>query len=581
MYVVPAALAVLFIAAGFPAILHPLAFEKTPAGFTTYFHLDPGLYASTSLNASEESLAEMQALIDATGPLTLSIRVKDPESAMRDLRQYLRAAENMDHLVIEFDMSESELQAYLEDHQENAQILEELLNETSRFDRLESLELQFADSRDAGQLTTVILQKEAIRNRVREMYGKYVKNSGTIEGTAVKYELDPVPIRQSVADFQEILQEIDANQVLSQRELARLKTAQNFISIFVEPSEVRYGDTLRIWGVSRANGAANRSVRIYIDGDQVREAPVGKDGLFEYSPTIERIGTGLHSVYAQDQSLRSNIGNFSVIEVSSTITLRPDDSANGGVFCFGALTTSQGRGVKGARVELVWDHVHSVTTETDGNGTYGAKVVLPGGTHTIQAMFNGDGFPVSPSVSDEVTVEIPWGTGAGDAQSQPLSFILAAGMILVSGIAAAVYLRRRKAPPRLQNVTDEPPPAPEMPVYDEIMPYRHLSFMDLFRRLLHLGDLREAAFAVYRDFTVRMEHMCHIVRIRALTARELAARTKGQPFHTAVREFVPQYEGVRYGPDPESARGTFESVIEPLDLATRDGEEREVSSEWR
>ena len=570
-YLVPVVLAILFLTAGIPSILQPLVYEKTPPRFMTRFHLDPTLYRESTRNASESGLSGMQDLIDASGPLSLSIRVRDPESAMRDLRQYLNAVDNLDNLVIEFEMSESELGTYLEEHQENAEILGDLLTETTRFDELQHMELQFSDAKDAGQLTTVILEKEAIRNRISEMYEKYRANGADIETKAAKYALDPTSTRQSTSDFYEIVKEVDAQQTRSIAELRQLDKGKVFVSLFVEPAALNYGDVLRVWGISSVQGNTDRSVRVYFDGLQSGTALLGGDGGYEYFSTIERITTGIHNVYAQDGGTRSAVESFTVQEMGSKITLVAKQLGAGVVVCTGVLTTAQGRKVRGAPVEITWDGEHIVNTETGESGTYETKVTLPAGKHALKARFKGTGFPIGASESKVVSVDVSGGIWGGT----PLAVIIAGGIMLASGAGAVLYLRRKGVHYKSGLEGEEPvsdlvaePTGPGLRSSGK----RTTSLIELFLRLIGLTGLREAAFAVYRRFTMRVEGLLGLARIRSLTPRELAVRSAGLPFHAALQDFIPRYELLRYGPDPDSGREAFESVIGPLDIATRKGE---------
>jgi hypothetical protein len=487
----------------------------------------------------------------------------------------MRAIDNMDNLVITFDMSESELAQYLEDHQDNEAILEELMSETSRFDQLKTMELQFTDRDDPTQLMSVILEKRAIRDRIKEMFSKYKSNDLSINATAEKYALDTRRIAQSELDFDAIVKEIGADQDRAETVVQHLRPedVREFLSIFVEPAEVTYGDILRVWGVSRVAGSANRSVTVNLDGVQSGAAAVETDGRYEFRYPIERIGTGTHRVYVRDRSRQSDVVNFSVKEVPSMISLGNDDPKPGKVTVYGDLYTGGERAVTGATVGIVSDGAQIGTAVTDKDGVYETVLVLPRGRHTLKARFTGEGFPIGPSESEEIVIDVPYGGGDGTGAQDPLSLLLAGGIMIASGAGAAFYLRRRRSlpgesPPILPGALEEILVLPG----SEAVPDRPGSLLDLFARLLGLAGLREAAFAVYRELGRRVTVVLGRVRVRSLTPRELAARTSGQPFHAALLAFIPHYEGIRYGPEPESERGVFESAIEPLDLATRERE---------
>ena len=104
------------IVALIPSIQNPEIYKKTPGEYTTPFHTDPGLYVKSDLNSSESSLLLMQDMLDISGPITLNIRISDPESAAEDLARYKNLLGSMNKLIIKIEMSQSDLDEYLAAH---------------------------------------------------------------------------------------------------------------------------------------------------------------------------------------------------------------------------------------------------------------------------------------------------------------------------------------------------------------------------------------------------------------------------------------------------------------------------------
>ena len=92
-------LSALFFIVLIPNLQNPLLYQKTPLEYSTKFHEDPGLYQKTDLNSSGSSLVLMQEMLDISGPVTLNIRIDDPEAARRDLREYKNILGRMNNLI--------------------------------------------------------------------------------------------------------------------------------------------------------------------------------------------------------------------------------------------------------------------------------------------------------------------------------------------------------------------------------------------------------------------------------------------------------------------------------------------------
>jgi len=155
----------------------------------------------------------MQDMIDISGPLTLNIRISDPELAAEDLARYRDLLGSMDKLIIKIGMSESDLEDYLATHKDIEKILSDLINETADLSRLKELEIQFTDQKNPGPYVSVIYQESVIRKRISELYNRCHTNREVVNTTAAKYGLNTKEYEASIGHFAAIVERKFENQV--------------------------------------------------------------------------------------------------------------------------------------------------------------------------------------------------------------------------------------------------------------------------------------------------------------------------------------------------------------------------------
>lgn len=570
------AISIIIIVAIIPSMQNPEIYKKTPAEYTTPFHTDPGLYVKSDLNSSESSFFLMQDMLDITGPLTLNIRITDPESAAEDLARYRGMLGSMDKLIVKIEMSQSDLEDYLATHKDNEKILSDLLNETQDLDRLKELEIQFTDQENQGSYVSVIYQESAIRNRISGLYNRYHANSEAVNTTATKYGLNTTEYEGSIKNFAAIVEKETATQVVLDMQVTDVKKSianqtKDSLTMEIFPAQARYGDLITIRGLLKSTKMRGQNITIDIDNRDTAEIRTGFGGEYEFHYLINKITPGRHAVYVSSGIIFSDTGSFTVIPVNSVTTLQvPATSDKPSVNITGSVYTSGGVPVMDAPVTIAWGLTSKRTNKTEVttgvDGQYHTRIAFPHGNYTIQAVFQGSGYPVNPSKSQVLTISVDYpDTYQEKLKQEPFSFfsiVVLGGALVLSSGAAVLYLRRRRARSFVSSARIETPqedtnatglwqevliPKNTEPETNEI-PQRSIHD-GLEQKIPQLG-FREAAYDIYWKIVSLLFDKTTFSAARSLTTREVVKSCQGKPYYKPLRNFIAVYERVRYGPDP-------------------------------
>ena len=559
---------VLVIAALIPSMQKPDIYKKTPAEYTTPFHTDPGLYARSDQNSTESSIFLMQDMLDISGPLTLNIRISDPESAAEDLARYRGMLGSMDKLIVKIDMSQSDLEEYLATHKDNEKILSDLLNETQDLSRLKELELQFIDQENPGSYISVIYQESAVRNRIAGLYNRYHANREVVNATASKYGLNTTEYEASIENFAAIVEKETGNQQVLDTQVTGIKKAianqtKDSLSMEISPLEGVYGDIITVRGTLKSAKNRFQYVTMNIDNRDSEEAMTGYSGDVEFHYFIKKITPGQHTVYISSGGVFSDPGSFTVIPVNSVTTLQvPATSDQPSVSITGSVYTKGGVPVLDAPVTIAWGRTNKTEVLTGMEGQYRTTIILPNGKNTIQAIFYGRGYPINPSKSPVSTIIVNYPGPVKPKTSSWLPIAVLGGALVISSGAAVVYLRRRRirsfinrsrteTQPEDTTATElmqeEPLPASTGEETLEILPG---PIYDVFEQKLQRTGFRETAYDRYWEIITCVHGIIPLSAARSMTTREFAASCREKPYYQLLRSFIAIYERVRYGPDP-------------------------------
>jgi len=572
------------LAALIPSMQNPEIYKKTPAEYATRFHTDPGLYAKSDLNSSESSFLLMQDMLDITGQLTLNLQISDPESAAEDLARYRGLFGSMDKLIVKIEMNQSDLEDYLATHKDNEKILSQLLNETQDLSRLKELEIQFTDQENPGSLISVIYQESAIRNRISELNKRYRANREVVNTTASKYGLNTADYVASVENFAAIVEKETKDQVALDTQVTEIKKAiakqtKDSLTMELFPLEARYGDQVTIRGL--LNSAKNRlqSVTMNIDNRDSAETITGFSGEYEFHYLINQITSGRHTVYVSGNGIFSDPGSFTVIPVNSVTTLMvPAATDQPSVNISGSINTTQGIPVPDAPVTIAWDRTNTTGTTTGADGKYTTLITLPNGNHTIQAIFQGTGYPVNPSRSQVSKISVKYKEPAKQKTFPWLPLTVLSGALVISSGVAVLYLRRRKissliSPARIETadgdikvmtVLEERPITEDADQEDpEIQPG---PFKGGFEQKNKESGFQNVAYDRYWEIITLVHANIPLSFARSLTTREVVASCQGKSYYPLLQKVVAFYEWLRYGPGPLTGEDEARFMDESADV---------------
>ncbi len=550
-----------------PSMQKPEIYKKTPAEYTTPFHTDPGLYTKSDLNSSESSFLLMQDMLDITGPLTLNIRISDPESAAEDLARYRGLFGSMDKLVVKIEMSQSDLEEYLATHKDNEKILSDLLNETQDLSRLKELEIQFTDQDKPGSYISVIYQESAIRNRISELYKRYHANREVVNTTASKYGLNTTEYEASLENFAAIVGKEAENQMVLNTQVTEIKKAianqtKDFLTMEISPQEARYRDLVTVRGILKSAKNRLQSVTMNIDNRDSTETMTGFSGEYEFHYLINKIPPGRHTVYVSNGGIFSNPGSFTVIAVNSVTTLTvPAVSDKPSVNITGSLYTNQGIPVIDAPVTIAWDRTNTTDVTTGDDGKYTTVITLPNGNHTVQAIFQGVGYPINPSKSQVSKISVNYQEPAKEKTFPWLPIAVLSVALVISSGAAVLYLRRRGVRsffrPEIPDTPDgdtiattgslEEGPLPENDDMEDLEIQPGLGHGGFEQKRKELG-FQDVAYERYREIITLVHDSIPLSVARSLTTREFVELCQGKPYYQVLWSFISLYEWIRYGP---------------------------------
>lgn len=410
-----AALLLLFGEAGDPVLY-------SAENISSAAHADPATVPGMTAEGDTDALIPlMNDLMDQAGTLTLKIRLKDYDNAAKDLARYAEQAGQLERLVIDLDLSGTDIDEFKQNNQEDLVALEALLDDIRRFENLQKLEVQVQDDE---RHTTVAYEGEALQRKMQEGFSAYSRREDVTTRIAGRYGMNVSPYRESIKDFKTIVG------TMGTQKTGDADDAISPLQIMPTPDEGRYGDTIQFTG-TYTGGNPGTPITIYVDSRVAGNTSLDKDGKYSLSYQINRTPAGLRLAYATAGEVQSSVTAFEVLPSETEVTLAVE--AGTPVICTGALSTIGDRSVMGAPILLRVDGTEVVKTETDQNGTYTGEIALSAGNHTIQAEFDAPEYALnaSKSLAKDIVVQ--------SEGLSPIPFVAAMAAALGSGW----YLRRR------------------------------------------------------------------------------------------------------------------------------------------
>lgn len=284
----------------------------------------------------------MDDLLGETGTLALTIRLKDYESAERDLARYSELSRQFDRLVVTLDVSGTDIGEFQRNNRQNQEALATLLNDTRRFEDLQRLEIEVRG--DDEQHMAVVYEGEALRRKMQEGFAAYAGREAETTRIAEHYGANATPYHESVDNFAEVA---DAADDWREKTGISTKSTTSPLAIAIAPAEGRYGDAFRIAG-TYTGGTPGTPIEVYVDSRPAGTAALGDDRTYNYLYRVGRTFAGPHLAYAVAGAVYSTVATFTVLSQNTTINLAAAEVNATAVACTGNLTTAEGLPVAGA-----------------------------------------------------------------------------------------------------------------------------------------------------------------------------------------------------------------------------------------
>jgi hypothetical protein len=570
----------------------PVLYSLQKDQFSSQFHDNPDVLKIQSINSTTDVLPLMQELMDYSGPMVVNINLKNTEQARHDLELFSRSQVKLNNLIVNLDMDESEMNDFSRSKARQKELLSNLMNSSISFSELESLEIQYREKDNPDIRTSVKIQKDVIRKKVQALYEEYHTETETTTRIGLKQGLDGTGEQQSVEEVLGYIQKINetGGSYVNEDDFPVRNSSQ--ISFIIYPDSASYGDSIRCFGnffpssALPAQEASDIPVTIYIDNLPVIDTRTDSLGSFTATLPIGRITPGNHALYAQSGTTLSVISTLNISSVDSKTTLSAGKvNPQGNVTLTGTVTAN--RPVSFVPVQIISDDTPVVEIITNARGEFNVLLTLPEGKHTVTARFSGDGFPINPSESEAVVVDVSF---LQVILPGGLRLFLLAGfdlLFLLFAVGAAYYLRR---PLGLKRYLDAFFPSAQkqgtlqserdMPAASDVLEYilksgepgsnipHEENPVSRYLRLIQSVEPGEAAYKVYQEFSRRIARDLKIKRHIALTPREIARACTLKPYFGAVLTFVGVYEKIRYGGDISSTiKDEFEISVQKTDAS--------------
>jgi hypothetical protein len=242
-----------------------------------------------------------------------------------------------------------------------------------------------------------------------------------------------------------------------------------------------------------------------------------------------------------------------------------------GVFCNGSVMAEYS--VRNAPVRILIDGSDSMMVTTARDGTFSAFLPLPPGSHTLRAEFSPNDYPLSASMSDEVTVTVwaPLFSLPNVPSMDPV--ILYGALLLIFAVAGGgiIWRPRRKETTEAARIQEEIEKmlrkAAREPGLEAALHAAIGSLMDQYWAALTKDGLSDAAREAYLALAGRIAQSLGVpVAFRTLTPREMTEFCAGERYAGIFGHFVGNYEKIRYGSsDNEKDRQGFENALQIAD----------------
>ncbi|MDD4127224.1 MAG: hypothetical protein PHV39_06000 [Methanomicrobium sp.] len=216
-------------------------------------NFNPDALKQISQEKSEETLSMMQDFIDLSGTIILNIRYERLDDALDDIEEYKKILGKYDNLVINLDMTKSEIEEFRRNNKEQLKNLEMLTNQTKNLDYLEKLQIKYRDSNDPGKYYSVTYDISRLREEIEKTREALKESTDKTIESANKYEIHTQNLKDSKTEIENIGTEKPTEITESQTvkptdgitESQTVKPTEITESQIVKPTEITESQTVK------------------------------------------------------------------------------------------------------------------------------------------------------------------------------------------------------------------------------------------------------------------------------------------------------------------------------------------------
>ncbi|NLV27974.1 MAG: hypothetical protein GXY48_12560 [Methanomicrobiales archaeon] len=553
-----------FILIIFSYLLHlssdPLLYSLEKEKPTTNFHINIIAQELISINTSIEMVPIMQALLDYSGPIALNIRMQDVTTAGADLEQYYQQYKNLDKLVINLEMSESELAEFQNNTNIQEQLFRELINASESLDTLKRLEFRYRDQNDITSLKTVAYQGESLKNKIQTIREKYNKVNMNIIEQGKKFDLNTANIEQARTDVNILADEISTEQMqrIEMNDFSITSNPEKSISLLVSPDSGKYRDRIHYSGFITGADTSRKNVTVLIDNTPYLALITDEIGQYSGYEIIDRIQIGNHIFTAKWNQIESKSQSFTVYPVNSSINLSIQALFDKPVIILSGILKANHQ-VINAPIHTIFNNVSWKEIKTDNQGYYKTEITLPEGSYQTYTLFNDSTFPIYQNQSEIYEV-----VSSGDRiisiklldDEKPLFLILLVTFVILGGIGAfsgyIIYHYREK-----NRDISHPFSEKEISILEDNTEKKNIRIINQsssednllaeFQSYEREFGLSEAVRRIYLFILNRISQDIQVNWLHSSTVREIIKKIALKPYKQDFSNFTGIYEKIRYG----------------------------------
>ncbi|MEA5038033.1 hypothetical protein SDC9_32698 [bioreactor metagenome] len=505
----------------------------------TSSHADPSTIAVMTTEEAETILPLMGNIIGLSYDTIYQLYLNDPEYAARYLAAYENTVSRLGANAGKIKLTQTDINQYRKESASLGTSIRIIQEDVVRLDEIGRLRQQYASEGNAEALYQLAAESKLIYNELILTSQNYAGSAEIMQKIAGTYGIDPAKLQSSVPLLNQVIiaatsgkltvtTDAEGNIIITDTSGSTTDTSGS-ITISVDPSIARYGDTLTISGIARGTQAA---LDIYWDTTLWGTVSVDSAGYYAKKLKVGQIAEGIHAVTVQSGGITSKPVYITILSQPSAVAILKDEQENGELHrkltLYGSLRTGDELPVTGAPVTVYSeDHINIGTGITNANGIWNVSAELIDGGYGFYAVFDDASFPLEESMSELYPVMIV------DPTIYYIILTAAIGVLLVLGIRFAVKRRPKyrsgKAPP----LTLESAPKSSGP-------FKKLRDAVTKKEDPDTDPLRR----IYKKISVFLAERSGISNVAVLTPRELLAALSAP--NADIKEFISTYEYLHY-----------------------------------